>query len=145
MEIFPIFITIVGFIIGLGAVIVIDLHGFLGRTSAYWTEATIRAHKVTKPLIWIGIALVTIGALFMKNAYIISLAEYSIWMNVIVILIANGMFLSFVISPKLIHREKMGLSQELLPKKMQHQVMGSFILSFIGWWSLVFLFINVIR
>ncbi|MEY2672114.1 MAG: hypothetical protein RL687_538 [Candidatus Parcubacteria bacterium] len=145
MEIFPIFITIVGFIIGLGAVIVIDLHGFLGRTSGYWTEATIRAHKVTKPLIWIGIALVIVGALMMKNAYILSLAEYSIWMNIIVILIANGLFLSFVISPKLIHREKMGLSGEILPKKMQHQVMGSFILSFIGWWSLVFLFINVIK
>lgn len=145
MEIFPIFITIVGFIIGLGAVIVIDLHGFLGRTSGYWTEATIRVHKVTKPLIWIGIVLVTVGALMMKNSYIISVVEYSIWMNIIVILIANGMFLSFVISPKLIHREKMGISGEILPKKMQHQVMASFVLSFIGWWSLVFLFINVIK
>lgn len=145
MDIFPIFITIVGFIIGLGAVIVIDLHGFLGRTSGYWTEATIRAHKVTKPLIWIGTAFVIVGALMMKNAYIISTVEYSIWMNIIVILVANGMFLSFIISPKLLHREKMGLSQELLPKKMQHQVMASFILSFIGWWSLVFLFINVIK
>jgi hypothetical protein len=57
----PIFIA--GFIIGLGAVTVIDLHGFLGRKSSYWTEATIRTHKITKPLIWIGIFLAILGGL----------------------------------------------------------------------------------
>lgn len=43
-------IMFMGFIIGLGSVTVIDIHGFLGRTSPYWTEATIRTHKITKPL-----------------------------------------------------------------------------------------------
>jgi len=56
-DILGLFLFIAGFIIGLGAVTVIDLHGFLGRKSSYWTEATIRTHKVTKPLIWIGILL----------------------------------------------------------------------------------------
>lgn len=37
-EFFSIFITIAGFVIGLGAVTVVDLHGFLGRRSSYWTE-----------------------------------------------------------------------------------------------------------
>lgn len=45
------FLFLAGFVIGLGAVSVIDVLGFLGRTSRYWTEATVRAHKVTKPLI----------------------------------------------------------------------------------------------
>ena len=37
-DIIGLFLLIAGFIIGLGAVTVIDLHGFLGRTSSYWTE-----------------------------------------------------------------------------------------------------------
>ena len=49
LDFIGLFIFIAGFIIGLGAVTVIDIHGFLGRKSAYWTEATIRTHKVTKP------------------------------------------------------------------------------------------------
>ena len=45
-EFFGLFIHLAGFVIGLGAVTVIDLHGFLGRKSPYWTEATTRTHKV---------------------------------------------------------------------------------------------------
>ena len=62
-DILGLFLFIAGFIIGLGAVTVIDLHGFLGRKSSYWTEATIRTHKITKPLIWIGIFLAILGGL----------------------------------------------------------------------------------
>jgi hypothetical protein len=52
----------------LGAVTVIDLHGFLGRKSSYWTEATTRTHKVTKPLIWAGLFLQCLGqSCFMAN------------------------------------------------------------------------------
>jgi hypothetical protein len=57
LDFVGLFLLLAGFIIGLGAVTVIDIHGFLGRRSSYWTEATTRAHKVTKPLIWLGIAL----------------------------------------------------------------------------------------
>ncbi len=60
-DILGIFLFIAGFIIGLGAVTVIDLHGFLGRKSPYWTEATIRTHKITKPLIWAGMFLAILG------------------------------------------------------------------------------------
>lgn len=61
LDFIGLFILITGFVIGLGAVTVIDIHGFLGRKSAYWTEATTRTHKVTKPLIWIGIILAIVG------------------------------------------------------------------------------------
>jgi len=63
LDILGIFLFIAGFIVGLGAVTVIDIHGALGRRSAYWTEATARTHKVTKPLIWIGLGLAITGAL----------------------------------------------------------------------------------
>jgi hypothetical protein len=52
LDVIGLFTSIMGYIVGLGAVTVIDLHGFLGRKSAYWTEATTRTHKITKPLIW---------------------------------------------------------------------------------------------
>src|SRR5690606_2787254 len=61
MDFLGLFLFITGFVIGLGAVTVIDLHAFLGRKSNYWTEATTRTHKVTKPLIWTGLILATIG------------------------------------------------------------------------------------
>ncbi len=63
-EILGFFLVISGYIIGLGAVTVIDTLGFLGRKSSYWTETTIRTHKVTKPLIWLGIFLILIGSYF---------------------------------------------------------------------------------
>lgn len=61
LDLLGLFVMLAGFVIGLGAVTVIDLHGFLGRKSAYWTLATTRTHKVTKPLIWLGMSLAVIG------------------------------------------------------------------------------------
>ncbi len=145
METVSYFLTIAGFIIGLGAVTVIDTLGFLGRNSSYWTETTIRSHKVTKPLIWIGIFLVLIGATLLKNNFILSVSEYGVWFKIVLLLIANGIFLSLYISPDLLRREEMNMSGVLLPKIMQYQIIASFIISFAGWWSLVFLFINVIK
>lgn len=132
-----IFITIMGLIIGLGAVTVIDIHGFLGRKSPYWTEATIRTHKVTKPLIWLGIILVSIG---------MSMSHMSTQLNILLIsiLVINGCFLSFYISPWLLKKESEGKSQELLPRSMQTKIVGSFLISFICWWSLVYIFVQYI-
>ena len=66
LDFIGLFIFLAGLIIGLGAVTVIDIHGFLGRKSSYWTEATTRTHKVTKPLIWIGIAFAIIGGIILS-------------------------------------------------------------------------------
>ena len=63
-DILGLFIFMSGFVIGLGAVTVIDIHGFLGRKSSYWTEATTRTHKVTKPLIWGGNLPCNIGWIY---------------------------------------------------------------------------------
>ena len=54
-------IHFIGIIIGLGAVTVIDTMGFVSRKNKKWTQTTIEAHHVTKPLIWIGTILVTIS------------------------------------------------------------------------------------
>jgi hypothetical protein len=54
IDFIGLFTFIAGLIIGLGAVTVIDIHGFIARRSLYWTRATISAHKVTKPMIWVG-------------------------------------------------------------------------------------------
>ena len=76
-----IFIVIAGYIVGLGAVTVIDILGFLGRKSSYWTEATIRAHKVTKPLIWIGIFLVCLGGLILNIPQYLFLIYFVLILN----------------------------------------------------------------
>ncbi len=128
------FLFLAGFVIGLGAVTVIDLHGFLGRTSSYWTEATTRTHKVTKPLIWIGIALATIGGVVFYRSE--SLRGIPLAHTIIAVaLVANGYFLSFKVSPYLIAREKEGRSGELLPSAWQKKITASLIVSDLGWWG----------
>lgn len=128
------FLFLTGFIIGLGAVTVIDLHGFLGRKSSYWTEATTRTHKVTKPMIWIGITLAIIGGfIFYRDSVFFGIPMMHAFMTLG--LIANGYFLSFKVSPFMLQREKEGRSDELLPASWQKKIMISLIVSDILWWG----------
>lgn len=134
LDILGLFLLLAGFVIGLGAVTVIDLHGFLGRKSNYWTEATTRTHKVTKPLIWIGMFLVLVGGFIFYRNY--GLNQITIIHLVSAfIMILNGIFLSFSVSPFLLQREKEGKSSELLSKNWQFKITLSFIVSFICWWG----------
>jgi len=137
-EFFGLFIHLAGFVIGLGAVTVIDLHGFLGRRSSYWTEATTRTHKVTKPLIWLGMTLAILGAWIFhdRHGWTFALALQAI---IAIVLIANGVFLSFKVSPFLLRREREGRAAELLPAAMQKQIAIAFGLSFTGWWGALLL------
>ncbi len=137
-----IFITLAGFIIGLGAVTVIDLHGFLGRKSHYWTEATIRTHKVTKPLIWLGTILVLVGHIMLERFGFWGIPELTLRLLIISALVLNGCFLSFVVSPALLKREMDGHAKDLLPQALQNKITISFIISFTGWWGLVYLFVR---
>lgn len=138
LDIFGLFIHLAGFVIGLGAITVIDLHGFLGRKSTYWTEATTRTHKVTKPLIWLGLTLAVFGAAIFHRI--------QGWTNILqlqaiiaLILIVNGFFLSFWVSPYLLQKEKDGKSGEILPVSWQQKITVAFIISFVGWWSCLLL------
>lgn len=134
LDFIGLFILIAGFIIGLGAVTVIDIHGFLGRHSPYWTEATIRTHKVTKPLIWVGIMLAIIGGLiFYHNVPFAGIPLYHA--IIAFVLICNGIFLSFHVSPFLLKRESEGRQKELLPTSLQNKIIVSLIISDIGWWG----------
>lgn len=139
MDALGIFLTIAGFVIGLGAVTVIDLHGFLGRHSPYWTEATIRTHKVTKPLIWTGMALAIIGSIIVYRE-IGFLGYVPLQTLIAVALVLNGCFLSFWVSPRLLKRERQGKARELLPQSWQYAITVSFVVSFVGWWSEIGLF-----
>jgi hypothetical protein len=115
------------FTIGLGAVTVIDIHGFLGRTSTYWKVATTRTHKVTKPLIWLGSFLLALG----------SFLQYGIGFELLVVglLILNGLFLTFGVSRHLLQQEAAGKAEELLSSRWQTGIAISFLLSAVGWWG----------
>lgn len=140
IDFIGLFMLLAGFIVGLGAVTVIDLHGFMGRKSEYWTEATTRTHKITKPLIWLGIALAIVGGLlFYRNDGMSRIPFYHL--VIAIVLILNGCFLSFVISPFLLEREKQGKQKELLPKSWQNKITVSFIFSFAGWWGSLILLV----
>lgn len=138
ITIIGLYIHIAGFVIGLGAVTVIDLQGFLGRKSPYWTEATTRTHKVTKPLIWLGLLLAIIGAIIFhyNQGWSPMLIAQAIIAGA---LVTNGIFLSFKVSPFLIQREKEGRAPELLPPTWQKKITIAFLISFVGWWSELFL------
>lgn len=140
LDFVGLFTFIAGFIIGLGAVTVIDIHGFLGRKSPYWTEATTRTHKVTKPLIWIGIILATVGGLILyRNEYFAGIPLYHA--IIATALILNGLFLSLYVSPFLLAREREGRQAELLPDALQKKIVVSFMVSAIGWWGGVLLLV----
>jgi hypothetical protein len=140
LDIIGLFLFMAGFIVGLGAVTVIDIHGFLARKSKYWTKATIQTHKVTKPLIWAGIILATVGgSIYYRLSGLSSTATFHLLL--LIILILNGIFLSFKISPYLLKQEKSEKPDKLLPKKMQIKITISFIISFLGWWSSLFLLV----
>lgn len=139
-DFLALFILCAGYIIGLGAVTVIDIHGFLGRTSSYWTEATTRTHKVTKPLIWLGTILAIIGGSMLYQT-INEPRFVTAHIILAVVLILNGLWLSFSVSPFLLAREKEGRATELLPRAWQIKITFSFIMSFIGWWSSLALFV----
>lgn len=140
LDFWGLFILLAGFIIGLGAVTVVDIHGFLGRTSAYWTEATTRTHKVTKPLIWVGIFLAIIGGLIVyRNESLSGIPLYHAL--IACVLIVNGIFLSFHVSPFLLKREREGKQTELLPAALQNKIVVSLIISDIGWWGGLALFV----
>jgi len=140
VDVIGLFIFLSGFVIGLGAVMVIDIHGFLGRKSSYWTEATTRTQKVTKPMIWAGIFLAIIGGLtFYRDE---TLSGIPLIHSIIaVVLILNGIFLSFKVSPFLLRREKEGKDKELLPRVWQNKIIISLIVSDIGWWGGLFLLV----
>lgn len=144
LDFLGLFVCITGYILGLGAVNVIDIHGFLGRKSAYWTEATIRTHKVTKPLIWIGIFLVLIGEsiVYRNESYFSGIPLYHA--SIALVLIVNGLFLSFYVSPFLLKRERENKQRELLPAALQKQLIVSLVFSEIGWWGSLVLFVSYI-
>jgi len=134
LDFIGLFLLLSGFVVGLGAVTVIDVHGFLGRNSSYWTEATTRTHKVTKPLIWLGIILaVTGGFIFYRNESLPGIPL--IHATAALVLILNGFFLSLSVSPFLLEREKEGRQAEILPKSWQRKITASLIFSDIGWWG----------
>lgn len=134
-----------GYILGLGAVTVIDTLGFLGRRSGYWTEATIRTHKVTKPLIWFGMLLVLMGGLVFFRERLL-LGTHLLLFVLSCVLIVNGLFLSLRISPFLLKWEKAGHSAHLLPQPLQRQIALSLIFSDFGWWgSLAILVVDLVQ
>jgi hypothetical protein len=134
-----IFIVFLGFVIGLGAVTVIDTLGFLGRKSVYWTETTIRTHKVTKPLIWIGMFVVLLGYALLLADEIITKGQFTASLLVMVVMILNGAYLSFYISPQLLKKEIEGKVFETLSSDLQKKITISFVISFISWWGLLLL------
>ncbi len=134
LDFVGLFLLMVGYVIGLGAVTVIDLHGFLGRKSSYWTEATTRTHKVTKPMIWVGTTLAIIGGVIFFRSYPYEGLPFYLSIAALVMII-NGIFLSFSVSPYMLQREKEGRQADLLPQSWQTKIMISLIFSDLFWWG----------
>jgi hypothetical protein len=96
-------------------------------------------------MIWMGTALAIIGGLIFYRQH--SLAGIPlIHAAIALVLVVNGYFLSFKVSPFLLQREREGLSAELLPASWQKKIMASLVVSDIGWWGgLLLLVIYLVR
>jgi hypothetical protein len=134
LDFLGLFLLLSGFVVGLGAVTVVDIQGLLGRKSRYWTEAATRTHKVTKPLIWLGMSLGLIGGgIFYRNTGFRGIPLVQLYLAIMLLL--NGCFLSFKVSPFLLQREKENLSSEPIPFSWQWKIAISLAVSDIGWWG----------
>lgn len=129
-QFLPQFIHLAGIIIALGAVTVIDTMGFFSRNSKEKTQHTISAHHTTKPLIWLGTILVVLGWIFLYDGSGLAIIKSLL----MIVLLLNGSFLSFYISPRL---DKLQGKKVLLPKKLQLKITASMLISFFSWWGLV--------
>jgi len=96
---------------------------------------------VTKPLIWIGIVLAVIGGslYYSQNGFPLVAMYHAV---LAIILVVNGLFLSFHVSPYLLKQEKEGNSGNLLPRSLQNKITISFLVSFFGWWGSLGLLIH---
>ncbi len=139
LDFVALFITLIGYSLGLGAVTVIEIHAWLGRHSEYWTEATIRTHKVTKPLIWTGLILAAIGSVALYRSVGFT-ALATVQLIVGIVLIGNGFFLTAYASPTLLKQEGKGRAAQILSKNFQRIIFWSFMLSWLCWWSEALLF-----
>ena len=138
LDVVGLFLLIAGLIIGLGAVTVIEILAWCGRRSPYWTLATVRTHRVTKPLIWVGVCLSLFGAIIAYRNYdFTGLVALQAFIAAIVIL--NGLWLTFHVSPHLLRREREGKDAQLLSPSWQRKIRVSFLISFFGWWIIVVL------
>lgn len=134
------FFHFVGIIIGLGAVTVIDVMGFFSRNDVRKTQNTIFAHHITKPLIWIGTLIVFFTWIVMLVGNFFE--GVFLWKSLLlVIMILNGCFLSFIISPKL---DNMIGVKKLLNRDLKIKIGFSLIVSFVSWWTFVLLTIKMI-
>ncbi len=127
------FLHLLGIIIAFGADIVIATHGVLARKNIQWTKNTIEAHHVTKPLIWAG----TITAL---ATWIILLPRDPPYATekliLFILLIMNGSFLSFYISPRIdVQRGE----NKRFPKRIQYLTIASMTVSVSLWLTVVWL------
>ena len=129
---FPLFFHLAGLIIGLGAVTVIDVLGFTSRKSKDLTQVTISAHHVTKPLIWLGTILLIISWIFLYQDNLVS----NFKSDLLLIMILNGIFLSFYISPGL---DNLIGKNVLLSFSLQVKITISMLISFFSWWTFVVL------
>jgi len=133
------FLHIAGIIIMVGSVAIIDVFGFVARNSKKWTYNTIEAHHITKPMIWLGGAITITTWLL-----ILTEIEFDLYAKlktaIIPLLLINGAFLSFYISPKL---DKQRGEMKLLPMSMQRKIAVSFMISLILNWSFVFLTVKM--
>lgn len=85
-------------------------------------------------MIWAGIALAVIGGtIFYRHVPFSGIPLYHA--GIAVLLVLNGLFLSFSVSPFLLRREREGRQRELLPASLQRKILVSLILSDLGWWG----------
>jgi len=124
-------------IIGLGSVTVIDMLGVLGKKSSYWTEVAIKAHPVTKAMIWLGIFVGILGAMiFFRDNGINGVVTFQA--IIFIPLILNGLYLSLRISPALEKLAEKSAKKITIPPKLQLKIAVSMVFSVVTWWSEVF-------
>ncbi len=128
----PLFIHLISTVVGFGAVIVIDVWGFLWVINKQKLSQVLSVAKVTQVLIWIGFFGLVLSGLFLGAHY--NKPRTQLKIGLVILLGINGLYLEYIKRwAKKLNDVKFGAA----PIMFKIQIGMATIVSQIGWWGTI--------
>ncbi|MBP6980037.1 hypothetical protein KBB41_03270 [Candidatus Curtissbacteria bacterium] len=129
---FPLFIHLISTIVGFGAVIVIDVWGFLWIINKQKLSQVMSVARVTQILIWIGFFGLVLSGLFLGAHYDKPRTQLKI--GLVILLGINGLYLEYIKR----WAKKLGdIEFAKAPVMFKVQIGMASIVSQVGWWGTI--------
>jgi hypothetical protein len=134
IEFFGWLMLLAGFVIGLVTVTAVDYSKASACCKGLWTETNARMKRFTNPLVWLWIGTAFIGCFVVFRD--VPMEQIPTWLLFdAIVLLLNGAVAAYVIQPLVLQREYQSDQCQALPWTWRAVIIGSFLVSLLGWWS----------